>query len=110
MSTRPWALALAALACLAPAQPASAFVVEVTTSVAVRDADDHTILEAALQRAVDGVLKDAVSFKPTLIMLTRAVVVGDRLYVRLLVADESGEEAVKNLSPHPQDPPPPTDI
>lgn len=46
-------------------------------------------LGAALA-AVDGVLKQAITFTPTLIVLTGATVVGDRLYVRLLVADQDG--------------------
>ena len=86
------------------ATPADAYVVEVTTTVAVADAQDQTKLREAVQAAVDGVLKDAISFTPTLIVLTRAVVVGDRLYVRLLLADEEGERAVKELAdPKPED-------
>ena len=71
--------------------PASAFLVEVATSVAVADAGDPGALQAALSKAVDDVLKEAVAFTPTLIVLTHAAVVGERLYVRLLVADSDGE-------------------
>lgn len=80
------------------ATPAAAHVIEVTTTVPVVDAQDQMKLREAVQAAVDGVLEDAVSFTPTLIVLTRAVVVGDRLYVRLLLADEEGERAVKELT------------
>lgn len=80
------------------ATPADAHLVEVTTTVAVADAGDQTKLREAVQAAVDGVLKDAIAFTPTLVVLTRAVVVGDRLYVRLLIADQEGERAVKELT------------
>ena len=90
--------ALAALILVAAAGPATAFVVEVTTSIAVSDADDQGMLKSALQTAVDGVLKDAIAFRPTLVVLTRAVVMGDRLYIRLLVADQEGEQTVKDLA------------
>lgn len=92
------AVALAALAILGAAWPAGAFVVEVTTSVAVSDGDDQTQLKSALQSAVDGVLKDAIAFTPTLVVLTRAVVVGERLYIRLLIADREGEQTFKDLA------------
>ncbi len=88
----------AALALAAVTSPAHAFVVEVTTSVAVADAEDQGTLKTALQSAVDGVLKEAIAFTPTLVVLTRAVVVGDRLYVRLLLADAEGEQSFKDLS------------
>ena len=107
------ATALAVLALTSAAQPAAAFVVEVTTFVAVSDADDQSKLKNALQAAVDGVLKDAIAFTPTLIVLTRAVVVGDRLYIRLLVADQDGEKTVKDLAEPDADAPassPRTDI
>ena len=71
--------------------PASAFLVEVTTSVAVADAGDQGALQAALSKAVADVLKEAVAFTPTLIVLTHAAVVGERLYIRLLVAHSDGE-------------------
>lgn len=79
------------------ATPADAYVVEVTTTVAVADANDQTELRQALQTAVDAVLKDAIAFQPTLVVLTRAMVRGDRLYVRLLIADKEGEKAVEEL-------------
>ena len=97
-------VAAAALLLACSATPASAFVVEVTTSVAVADADDQRQLKTALQAAVDNVLNDAISFKPTMIVLTHAVLVGDRLYVRLLLADQDGEETFNDLKPDDQEP------
>jgi hypothetical protein len=91
--------AAAAFALAWSATPASAFVVEVTTSVAVADADDQRQLKTALQSAVDTVLSDAISFTPTMIVLTHAVLVGDRLYVRLLLADQDGERTFNDLKP-----------
>ena len=92
------AIVLAALTLIGVAQPAAAFVIEVTTSVAVSDAADHATLKSALQTAVDGVLKGAIAFTPTVVVLTRALVIGDRLYIRLLVADQEGEQTVKDLA------------
>ena len=92
------ALAAAGLAWLSFAPPADAYLVEVMTSVAVGDADDHAQLKTALQSAVDGVLKDAIAFTPTLVVVTRAMMVGERLYIRLLIADEDGEKAFKDLA------------
>jgi hypothetical protein len=82
--------------------PADAYVVEVTTTVAVADATDHVQLRQALQGAVDDVLKDAIAFRPTLVVLTRAMVIGDRLYVRLLIADQEGERTVEELGSEPE--------
>jgi hypothetical protein len=92
------ALAAAGLAWLSLAQPADAYLVEVTTSVAVSDAEDHAQITTALQSAVDGVLKDAIAFQPTMVVVTRALVVGERLYVRLLIADQEGERTFKDLA------------
>ena len=58
-------------------------------------------MRAALHDAVDNVLKDAIAFTPTLVVLTSAAVVGDRLYVRLLLADQDGERTFDAL----RDPP-----
>lgn len=92
------ALAAAGLAWLSLAQPAAGYLIEVTTSVTVSDADDQTQLKIALQSAVDGVLKDAIAFTPTMVVVTRALMVGERLYIRLLIADEDGEKTFKELA------------
>lgn len=96
----------AALVIASTAAPASAFLVEVTTSVALTDAEDQGEVKSALQAAVDNVLKDAISFKPTVIVLTHAVLVGDRLYVRILLADQDGERTFNDLKPEDQHLPP----
>jgi len=91
-------LAAALALLLLTASPAAAFLVEVTTSVAVSDTDDKSALQDALLHAVDGVLKEAIAFTPTLIVLTSATIVGDRMYVRLLVADQDGERTFDELN------------
>jgi hypothetical protein len=93
------AAATCAAVALAIATPAAAFVVEVTTSVSVNDAEDTGQLTDAVQTAVDNVLSGAIAFKPTVIVLTHAVVIGNRLYVRLLLADKDGEETFTDLAP-----------
>jgi len=94
-------LASAITLLLLTGSPASAFLVEVTTSVAVADADDQSALQKALTEAVDGVLHEAIAFKPTLVVLTQAAVVGARLYIRLLVADSEGERTFEEMQGPP---------
>lgn len=94
-----WAAAACATLLLSLAVPAAAFVVEVTTSVDLADAADDGQLKDALQTAVDQVLSEAIAFRPTLVVLTHAVVKGSRLYVRLLLADEAGEQTFDDLGP-----------
>ena len=96
-----WRLASAAALLLLTSTPASAYLVEVTTSVAVADAEDQDALQKALTQAVDGVLHDAIAFRPTLIVLTHATVVGERLYIRLLVADAEGERTFEEMQAPP---------
>ncbi|HEY3066810.1 MAG TPA: hypothetical protein VGL09_13525 [Methylomirabilota bacterium] len=96
-SFRVFLVALAALAALTSVSPASAFVVEVTTSVAIADRDDTAAVETAIKSAVDEVVSEAIAFTPTLIVLTHARMVGDRLWLRLLIADKAGEQAFGEL-------------
>jgi hypothetical protein len=87
---------LAMLASIATVAPARAEVIEVSTSVAA-DADQATV-KTAVERAVAELLGEATTFTPTLVVLTRAVVVGGRLHVRVLLADESGEQSLRALT------------
>ena len=98
------AAAAGAALLLSLAAPAAAFVVEVTTSVNVDDAEDGSQLKTALQSAVDTVLSEAIAFKPTMIVLTHAVVRGNRLYVRMVLADEDGERTFNDLGQEPDAP------
>jgi hypothetical protein len=94
---------------LAAASPASAYLIEVTTSVALGDREDEAAVRQAILSAVDDVLKEAIAFKPTMVVLTSATVVGERLYIRLLVADRAGEETFEELKP-PDHTAEPTDL
>jgi hypothetical protein len=89
--------AVATLALTAFATPAAAFLVEVTTSVAVQDHDDNDAVKNAIRSAVDSVLSEAIAFTPTLVVLTHARLVGGRLWLRLLIADQEGEAAFGDL-------------
>jgi hypothetical protein len=79
------------------ATPARAHVVEVTTALEMPEAQDASAMKAALQAAVDRVLNDTIAFKPTMIALTDARVMGEKLLVRLLIADADGERMLKDL-------------
>jgi hypothetical protein len=80
--------------------PAWAHVVQATTSVSLTDVDvnDKPELEKVLKAAVNDMIREAIAFKPTLVALTDAQVVGERLYVRVLIADEEGERTLQELS------------
>jgi len=74
--------------------PAHAHLFEIATSTAAPSADARPDeVDQAVRAAVAAVVRDTAGFTPTLIVLTRALVVGDRLYLRLLVADQEGERA-----------------
>ncbi len=96
--------ALLTLAAVMVAAPAAAHVAEVTTSTAVPDADDDgTAFVQAVRSAVDNVIRDTIAFTPTVIVLTHAVVVGDRLYLRVLLADQDGERTFRDLAAPTED-------
>lgn len=82
------ALAAAMVVCSATASGAD--IAHVSTSVAVADADDELAVKQAIQTAVDDLLSQGIGFTPTLVVLTRAVLLDGRLYIRLLVADDEG--------------------
>jgi hypothetical protein len=65
---------VATFASMFAATPAAASVIEVSTSVAITDADQATV-KTAVDGAVAQLLRDATSFTPTLVVLTRAWVV-----------------------------------
>jgi hypothetical protein len=103
------ALALALAAVAAP-RPAAAFLVEVTTSVAIEDVNDEVALKAALQKTVDSVLSDAIAFRPTVVVVRQAMLIRGRLYLRLLVADQEGERTFQDLDRDREREPEPTDV
>src|SRR5712691_374815 len=98
------------------ANPATAYVVEITTSIPMTSAGDEAQLRHALESAIDDVLSHAIAFTPIVVTLQSARVIGDRIYLLLLIADGDGEETMKNLSldepagnGEPREPVPPDD-
>ena len=79
------------------ATPALAHMVEVTTTLDMPESRDAAAMKNALQKAVDRVLADTIAFKPTMIAVTDARMMGQRLLVRLLIADADGERMLKDL-------------
>jgi hypothetical protein len=85
--------------------PAAAHVIQATSSLSLTDLDvnDKQQIEVALKTAVNQMIKDTIAFKPTLVALTDAQVIGERLYFRVLVADEDGERVISELGNHEGD-------
>jgi hypothetical protein len=80
------------------ASPAMAYVVEVTTSIDLTDVADKAQLRQAVKSAVEDVLANAISFSPTRITVQNARVVGDRMYLLLLIVDAAGEKALETMA------------
>jgi hypothetical protein len=80
--------------------PASAHVVQAMSSLSLSDLDvnDKPQLEKALKAAVNQVLQDTIAFEPTFVALTDARVIGERLFFKVLIADEDGERALAELN------------
>ena len=85
------------LALLTTASPATAYIVGALTSIRADDATDDATLEKAIRAAVDDVATHAVAFTPTMVSLREAKLVGDRIYLLVLLADQAGEEELKAL-------------
>ena len=86
------------LALVGSAYPANAYVVEITTSIPTASVADKAQLKDAIESAIDDVLRHAIAFTPTVVTIQNARVVGDRIYILLLIADGDGEEMMKQLS------------
>ena len=92
------------LALLTTASPATAYIVGVLTSIRADDAADDATLEKAIRATVDDVATHAVAFTPTMVSLREAKLVGDRIYLFVLLADADGEaeiEAMKAVNTTP---------
>ena len=85
------------LALVTAASPAAAYVVAIPTSISATSVDDDTDLTAALRSAIDDVLSHAVAFSPTFVTVQTARLVGDRVYILLLIGDADGEETIKTM-------------
>jgi len=90
--------AIIGLAIAVSADPSAAYVAAITTSIPIASAGDDDQLKDALTSAIDDVLHHAIAFTPTVVTLQSARVVGDRIYILLLVADSDGEEMLQKLS------------
>jgi len=90
--------AIFGLAVTALATPAMAYVVEVTASIDLTDVADKAQLRRAVEAAVDDVLTNAITFSPTVVQVQNARVVGDRMYILLLIADADGERALQAIA------------
>ena len=92
------------LALLTTARPAAAYVIEALTSIPAGEVADKPTLEKSIQAAVDDIATHAVAFKPTIVSLREAKLVGDRIYLFVLIADAAGEaeiEVLKAVSARP---------
>ena len=76
--------------------PASAYVAQILTSIPAA-AGEGDQLENAVKAAVTDVLEHAIAFVPTVVDVRDVRVVGDRIYILLLIADDDGAAVVKAL-------------
>jgi len=77
--------------------PAAAYVAEILTSIQAADGEGDR-LEDALKSAVYDVLQHAIAFVPTVVEVRDVRVVGDRVYILLLIADDDGAAIVEALT------------
>jgi hypothetical protein len=77
--------------------PTSAYVAEVLTSIPTASGEGDQ-LEIAVKAAIKDVLEHAIAFVPTVIDVRDARVVGDRIFILLLIADDDGAAIVKSLT------------
>ena len=82
---------------LAWGTPAAAYVAQILTSIPASSGEGEE-LTAAVKSAVNDVLQHAIAFEPTVILVQEARLVGDRIYILLLIADDDGAAIVKRLS------------
>ena len=85
------------LTLLTTASPAAAYVIEAVTSIPADRAVDKETLEKAVLAAVDDVAAHAVAFTPTVVSLREAKLIGDRIYLFVLLADADGEAEIQVL-------------
>jgi hypothetical protein len=101
--------AIAGLAIALSAQVAQAYVVKVVTTVPATavagDADASQVADVVLS-AIEDVVRHAIAFKPTLVQIDDARIIGTQLYLVLLIADESGQSIIDGLGTDPAASPP----
>ena len=85
------------VAMLGVANLAAAHVVQVTTAIDIADIQGPHDFEQALQNAVEEAANEAIAFEPAIVALTGVRIVGDRVLVGVLFADEAGKEMLDSL-------------
>ncbi len=85
------------LAVLVVAAPAPAYVVEAVTTISAAHGEDRSRLEDAIRAVIDETAAPAVAFTPTVVVLLDARVIGDRIFLFVLLADRDGARAVRVL-------------
>ena len=96
--------ALVGLAIALSAQVAAAYVVRVVTTVPLAaevSAEDTEQLGAVVESAVRDVLAHAIAFTPAVIRVEEAQVIGQRLYLVLLIADAQDQAAIEEQAVDP---------
>jgi hypothetical protein len=82
------------------ADVAGAYVVQVVTTVpvaAATSAEDTSQLDSVVQSAIRNVLDHAIAFTPTVVRIEDARIIGERIYLVLLIADAEGEATIERL-------------
>lgn len=82
---------------LAMAAPAAAHVAEVTTSVPLGDVQDADSLRRTIGEAVDKARSETIAFEPSVVAVTGVRVLGERVLIGLLFADEDGKAMLETL-------------
>jgi hypothetical protein len=85
------------VAMLGVANLAAAHVVQVTTAIDIADIKSPHEFEQALQAAVEEAANEAIAFEPAVVALMGMRIVGDRVLVGVLFADEAGKAMLEAL-------------
>jgi hypothetical protein len=85
------------VAMLAAAGLAAAHVVQVTTAIDIADVKSPHEFERVLEAAVEKAANEAIAFEPSLVALTGMRIVGDRVLIGVLFADDAGKEMLEGL-------------
>jgi hypothetical protein len=91
---------VAGLAIALSAQVAGAYVVQIVTTAPVAPGtrvEDTSQLGEVTVSAIRDVLSHAIAFTPTVVRIEDARIIGERLYLVLLIADADGEVTIEDL-------------
>ena len=86
------------------AGPAAAYVVQVVTTVPVAagtSAGDASKLGDLVESAIQDVVSHVIAFTPSILRIEDARIIGEKLYLVLLIADTEGESTIESLGEHP---------